>query len=195
MASYGEHDVGEYYQHGEWRDTPAGPRFVPGRPGGGGGGGYGGGGGGISNTAAPDPNMSWLVDKFKDRFSSDNTQRAIDRSNAAIADSAALLGKDARANLAARGALGSGVGAAYIQKRITEPAQREAAGRAADISMDAERRLDALTLGGAGLMAKPAELALQQQGLALNQYNTDAQLAMAQSQAQQAQWLALMNSL
>jgi hypothetical protein len=154
------------------------------------------------NTAQNDPHLDDLWKKYQDRFSDDNTKRAIDRSNTGIADSAALLGKDARASLADRGALGTGVGAAFINKNITAPAQRQAAGAAADISMDAEKRKDALVLGGVGLAGAHSDLAVRQQANANQQYATSAQIQMQQQEAQQralqqqqAQWMALMNSI
>ena len=193
---------GSYYQNGTWVNGPGGRRFIP-NSGGSGGGGGGGGGNSVSagkpnittNTAASNPHLDDLWAQYQARMGSDTTQRAIDRSTGAIADSAALLGKDAKANLASRGALGSGVGAAYIQKNITAPAQRQAAGAAADITLAAEKRKDDLTLGGLGIARAPADLALQQQGLALQQYATNAQIQQAQAQQQQSQYLALLNMM
>jgi hypothetical protein len=149
-----------------------------------------------TNTAGADPNLGWLIDKYKGRFDSNNTQRAIDKSNLGIADAAALLGKDAQAGLAARGARGSGVAGAFIQKHITDQAQRQAAGAASDIAQGEQSRLDNLTLGGLGIMKSPADIALSQQGLANQQYATSAQIQMQQqqfqAQQQQAQLAALM---
>jgi hypothetical protein len=162
---------------------------------GGGSGGAGGSGGPINNNAATNPDMKWLIDKYKDRFSPDTTKREIDRSNAGITDAAALLNKDAQAGLAQRGARNSGVAGAFIQKHITDPAQRQAAGAAADIAQNNERRLDQLTMAGSGIVNAPAQLQLEQQRLALQQYQTNAQLEMQRSQQQQAQLLALLNGL
>lgn len=138
-----------------------------------------------TNTAGPDPNLTWLTDKYKSRFDASNVGRQIDRSNAAIADSAALMNKDAQAGLASRGARGSGVAGAFIQKNITDKAQRQAAGAAADITQGEQTRLDNLTLGGTGIMGAQSNLALGQQSLANQQYATSASVAMQQQQMQQ----------
>lgn len=140
-----------------------------------------------TNTAGPDPNLSWLSDKYKSRFDTSNTARAIDRSNASIADSAALMNKDAQASLASRGARGGGVAGAFIQKNITDKAQRQAAGAAADISQGEQTRLDNLTMGGSGIMGAQGQLALGQQSLANQQYATSANIALQQQQMVQQQ--------
>lgn len=155
-----------------------------------------------TNTAAPDPNLNWLIDKYKSRFDTSNTQRAIDKSTSGIADAAALMSKDAQGGLAARGALGSGVAGAFVQKHITDQAQRQAAGAASDIAQNEQTRLDNLASGGLGIMKAPADLALQQQANANQQYQTQAQIQIAQEQAaaqraqiQWAQYQALMSSI
>lgn len=155
-----------------------------------------------TNTAGADPNLSWLTDKYKSRFDPSTTARAIDRSNAGIADAAALMNKDAQASLASRGARGSGVASAFIQKNITDKAQRQAAGAAADIAQGEQTRLDQLTLGGTGLMGAQGNLALGQQANANQQYATSAnvalqqqQMAYQQQQAQMQALLAIMNGI
>ena len=155
-----------------------------------------------TNTSANDPRLDDLYKRLQGRFGADVSARAIDKSNAGIADAAALLGKDARAGLAQRGALGSGVHAAFVTKNITDPALRQAAGAAADISMGEEKRQDALTLGGLGIAGAQSDVNLRQQANANQQYATSAQLAIAQEQAraqqqqqQWAQWQALMSSI
>ena len=156
-----------------------------------------------TNTSAQDPNIAWLIDKYKGRFSADNSQRAMDKSNAGIADATALLGKDARAGLASRGALDSGVAGEFTAKHITDPALRAAAGAASGIALGEQQRQDNLTLGGLGIMKSPAEIAIQQQQNANQQYSTASNVAIAQQQdaraaqaqawqRQQAQLQALM---
>lgn len=143
-----------------------------------------GGGGGTHNSVETNPDLNWLSQKYKERFGSDTTERAISRATAGIADEAALLGADARSNLAQRGALGSGVGAAFLKKRVTDPALRASAGAASDIALKGEQRLDSLAAGGAGVLGAPAQLALGQQQLAQQQYQTDASVAAQQAQLQ-----------
>jgi hypothetical protein len=144
------------------------------------------------------PYIKEQIDRYRSRFDKDTTARAIDRSNLGIADSAALMASDAKANMARRGVLGSGTGAAFLNKNVFAPAQRQAAGAAADISLGRERDLDALTLGGTGLMTAPSSIALADRDLALRQWmaqNEDerarAALAQAGQNQQLAQWIAL----
>lgn len=158
--------------------------------------------GGTTNTAGTNPQLDDLWKKYQGRFDVDNTKRQIEKSTGAIADSAALLGKDARASLASRGASGSGVGAAFIQKHVTDPAQRQAAGAAADITMNDERRKDQLVLGGTGLASAGADLSLRDRELGLRQqqmgednaYRRDEQ-KYRREDAQTAQWMALMGGM
>jgi hypothetical protein len=147
-------------------------------PGYAGGGGYGGGsgdgsGGGTTNTSEASPTVQEHIQNYRDRLSADTTKRAIDRSNLGVADSAALLASDAKANMSRRGVLGSGTGDAFLNKRVFEPAQRQAAAQAANISLQRERDLDALVLGGTGIMRLPDEIALANRGLNLEQLRGD----------------------
>lgn len=158
----------------------------------------GGAGGALTNVAATSPNIQKQIERYAERLSADPTQRAIDRSNRAIADSAALMAADQKANMARRGVMGTGVGDAFLQRRVFDPAQRQAAEAATQIALGRERDLDALVLQGTGLMRTPDELAIQRQNLALQQAQlqdaAEARRAgMAQQQQQQAmaQWLAL----
>lgn len=155
----------------------------------GGGGSVGGGtagGGGTQTSSQISPYLLSQIGRYEDRLKADNTQRAIDRSNLGVADAAALLSADAKANQARRGILGTGAGDAWVNKRITQPAMREAAGRAADIALGRERDLDALVLGGTGLMTAPDAIALENQRLALAQQGQATDQAFRAQQAQQA---------
>lgn len=157
-------------------------------------------GGSYTSSTGRNPDLQWLQDKYKSRFDVDNTKRTIDKSNLGIMDAAALGAADAKANLASRGAIGSGAADAFLQKRIFQPAQREAAGKAADIALQREKDLDALTLGGQGIMSSQANLQLaekaqalqewiaksganlQQQQIALQQFATQNGLSLQQAQ-------------
>ena len=160
----------------------------------------GGGGGGSTNTAETDPYLKELVDKYRSRFGVDNTERAINRSTTGIMDAAALGAADLKGNLSSRGLVGSEGGNAFLAKRVFGPAQRQAAGAAADIALGNEQRLDALTLGGLGIMNAPGQASRADRGLALSQsgqdFNQSLQQAQLQNQIQQqqmAQWLSLLN--
>jgi hypothetical protein len=137
-----------------------------------------------------DPYIQRQIERYEQRFDVDNTQRAIDRANLGIADAAALSAADARAaNLSRRGILGSATGDVYLQKRIFEPARRQAAEAAADIAFANEQRLDQLVLGGTGLMTAPSAIALQQQRLGLDAWSRaqeDARLRAAMEQSAEA---------
>jgi len=157
-------------------------------------------GGGSTNTAQTDPNLQKLVDKYMSRFEVDNTQRAINRSTTGIMDAAALGAADPKGNLSSRGLVGSEGGNAFLAKRVFNPAQRQAAGAAADIALGNEQRLDNLTLGGLGIMNAPGQASRADRGLALSQSGQDfdqglqqAQLQNQMQQQQYAQWLSLLN--
>ena len=161
-------------------------------------GGGGGAGGQLTNVAATSPNIQTQIDRYAQRLSADPTQRAIDRSNRSIADSAALMASDAKANMARRGVMGTGTGDAFLQKRVFQPAQRQAAEASTQIALGRERDLDALVLGGVPLMRAPDEIALSRQNMALQQAQLQdsaearrAGMAMQQQQQAMAQWLAL----
>jgi hypothetical protein len=139
------------------------------------------------------------VAALKQRESTDPTQRAIERSTTGTLDAAALGAADAgAANLAARGLTGTGAGAAFLNKQFFAPAQRAASQSAADISLQRERDLDALVLGGQGIMSAPGQMGLAQKELGLRQYQTEAgltvqeqQLALEAQKAQMDAWLKM----
>lgn len=152
---------------------------------GGAGGAGAGAGAGTSNVAEISPFLKEQIERYRSRFGSDPTERAIQRSNLGIADAAALLAADAKANMASRGVLNTGTGATFLQRRVFEPAQRQAAGRAADIAMGRERDLDALVLGGTGLMTAPDAIALAAQGMNLQSQAQAADQAFRANQAEE----------
>lgn len=136
-------------------------------------GGAGGAGGGSTNSAETSPFLQEQIDRYRQRFSVDNTNRAIDKSNLGIMDAAALGAADAKAGQSRRGVLNTEASAASNQRNVFEPAQRAAANAAADISMQRERDLDALVLGGTSLMRAPDEVNLSNRGLNLQQMGMD----------------------
>lgn len=187
-----------------------GPTYGPGGPGGGGMGGWSGGnpGGGmgiepfnpLSIKAEPNPEMQASIEAwkkrmadmeagYKDRMSSDTSQRAIDKATGAIRSQAAGMGMAADAAGAARGT-GPGTGAAGIG----DAAQMATAKAASDISLGREAQLDKLYLGGQEGMnslygsnpyESTAKLGLGQQELGLKAYlgQIDAQAKMAEAKA------------
>lgn len=170
-------------------------------------GGAGGDGNTAVNTAAADPLLQSAIKTFQDRAKADNTKRATDRVFGAAKGGAAALNNDLDAQMARRGIGGSGLDA-RARTQVSEAAARAAAGGAANIQLGQQDRLDRLAQAGTQVAMMPANLALQQQGLGIQQLslqnqaqNQQAQLAMqqqAQQQAQQQQqmqnWLALMNA-
>lgn len=162
----------------------------------------------FTNESEYSPWISDVRNRWLERLSADPTKRAIDRSNLATMDAAALAAKDLGANIASRGALGSGAGSTFLANRVFAPAQREAAGKAADISLGRERDLDNLTMAGLGIARAGEDVNLANKNLGLNQYiaQNNAQLGWAGNQlnwaqlqqqaqdAQMAQYLALLNN-
>lgn len=152
-----------------------------------------------TNTTQISPYLKEQMDRYRQRFSVDNTNRAIGRATTGAMDAAALAAADLKGNLSSRGLVGSEGGNAFLQKRVYGPAQRQAAGAAADIALGNENRLDALTLGGTGLMRAPDDIALANRNLNLQQSGQDFSQAMQQEQfrnqlqqQQYAQYLALL---
>jgi hypothetical protein len=103
-----------------------------------------------------DENLNWQVNQYKSRLGEGPTTRAIERSASAVRDMMAGQMEDA-AHAGAAGGRGEGFGAGGLG----ESAQRAAAGAAANISLGREGQLDALTIGGQGIMAAPGQ---RQQG-------------------------------
>lgn len=160
--------------------------------------------GSTENYAQNSPNIQEQMDRYRQRFSVDNTNRAIDKSNLGIMDAAALGAADQKANLSRRGVLGSETGARFLQKNVFDPAQRAAAGAAANIAMQREKDLDALVLGGTGLMQAQDQLNLANRGLNLQQISQDredqrysAQRADEERRRREdtARWLATMGGI
>lgn len=152
----------------------------------------------FTSTAADDPRQAEVYDLWKKRLSTDVTKRAIDRSNLATMDAAALGAADAKANLSSRGALGAGAGATFVNRNITQPAIRDAAGKAADISLGREGQLDALTLAGGPLASNMASNNLAQRQFGLEQWNAqqaDAARRAAMEQEQRNTELAQMMAI
>jgi len=160
----------------------------------------------------PDPNLQKQIDRLEARLSTDTTGRAIDRAGSAITDAAAGRKSALRTEQARRGTLGTGTGDQQ-SGQIDAAAARLQAGSAADISLGRESQLDALTLGGQGIMAAPGQLGLardsqilsaigQQGGLAGDREriaqgwagvgDAERRTTIAAQQAAQGQYLALM---
>lgn len=158
-----------------------------------------------------DPFLMESIQNLRQRMSADPTQRAIDRASSGAGDFAAGM-KERALSAGARMGRGGDFGSSGIESA----AQRLQAKQAADISLGRERDLDALTLGGQGIMGAPsslnlartgqtnqmlgqvagfaptgAQLGLSQQGLGLQQWQAGADTAyknaLLQQQGQQNQ--------
>ncbi len=145
-------------------------------------GGVAGGGNTSTNTAQISPYLQQQIGRYNSRFGDDVSQRAINKSNLAVSDAAALSAADLKGNMSRRGVLGTSTGAAFLDKRVFAPARAEAADQASKIAMGEEARKDALTLGGTGLMTAPDAVSLSNRQLALQQ--SEAQAADARARAQ-----------
>jgi hypothetical protein len=184
--------------------TPLDFDSVPGNPSPGNPSGGDAGGGGTTNTSQTSPYMEEQINRYRERFNVDNTKRAIDKSNLGIMDAAALASADAKAGQSRRGVLSTGVSAAQNQRNIFEPAQRAAASAAANITMQREKDLDALVLGGTSLMRAPDEIALANRGLNLQQlgqdredqrFRTQLEIDERRRREEAARWQAMAGSL
>lgn len=156
----------------------------------------------LNNNAAPSPLLNEQVNLVRERLGRDTTQRQLDRSNLSIADSAALLAKDAKANTARRGVTDTSAADAYLNKNIFQPAQRAAAGAAADIVQGEERRKDSLVLGSTPIFQAPDQFSLANRRLGLDQWSAQsaderarAGMQLDADAAQLARYLALREDL
>lgn len=149
----------------------------------------------LSNVAGTDPNLQYQIDQYKARLGNDVTQRATDAATSQIRDAASGMAQEEKANLARRGILDSGAGQRYIDQTIMGPAQRQIAKAAADIQLGRQSQLDALVLGGTGLMGMPGQQNLANRQLGLQQWQAAQQNALGQGQLQvQQQGLANQNA-
>lgn len=131
--------------------------------------------------AKPDQNLQWQIDQYKSRLSNDPTQAAINQSTEAIQDMSAGADTQADEMAARRGIGGSGLDA-RSHAAISDAAQRQQAKSASDITLGRQAQLDALTLGGQGIMSAQGQYGLAQQGLNNNYVLGGANLAGAQGQ-------------
>jgi hypothetical protein len=146
-----------------------------------------------------DPNLQTQVDRLGQRLSSDTTQHAIQRASGAIRDQASGQQAALKTQMARRGISGSGVGD-QLAGNIDARSQRAQAGAASDISLGRERDLDALTLGGQGIMAAPGQYSMNRDnqdlsGIAggVSAANPAAQLQHQQQQLGLQTWQAGQN--
>jgi hypothetical protein len=148
----------------------------------------------MSNTGEASPDVRYLIDQYKQRLSNDPTQRAIDMATSQTRDTATGMAKELGSDLARRGISNSGAAAQYLTNKVYAPAQRQAAGQAAGITLGRQGQLDQLVLGGTGLMKAPQELGLQERQLGLQQMDLQQRADIARAQlGLQAQNQALAN--
>lgn len=129
-----------------------------------------------------DQNLQFQVDQYKSRLGEGPTTRAIERSASAIRDQMAGMQADAEQAGAA-----TGRGKGFQAGAIGEAGQRALAGSSADIALGRERDLDALTLGGQGIMAAPGQRQqaydqMSSNFYSQNPYNQAAQYGLGEKQ-------------
>jgi hypothetical protein len=148
-----------------------------------------------TNTSEISPYLKKALGRLDERFSDDNTKRAIQDSNLGIEDSAALSAADQKGGLARRGLVGSEGGASFLNKRVYQPAQRAAAKAASDITLAQQARKDNLVLGSTGLVTAPDSVNLANRAEAAREQEAQSQQQQQQAQLQlqqQGQWLSLL---
>ena len=151
-----------------------------------------------TNTSEISPYLKKALGRLDERFSDDNTKRAIQDSNLGISDAAALSAADQKGGLSRRGLVGSEGGATFLSKNVYQPAQRQAAKAAANITLAQQARKDNLVLGSQGLVRAPDEINLANRAEASREQEAQAQQQQQQAQLQQqqtAQWLSLMGGM
>lgn len=138
----------------------------------------------LSNITGRDENLDYLTAEYKKRLGQEPTQRAMDRAASEIRDTASGLQKELGESIARRGfSAGTSGVEDELRTRLAEGAQRAIGKSSADISLGREKDLDALVMGGAGLMRAPSELALARQGLGLRQWESQNAAEIAREQA------------
>ena len=154
----------------------------------------------LGQENAVDPNLQFQIDKYKERLGADTTQRAINRVGGALRGQTAQAQKQANAQAAFQGGDVNSQSAA-----LGSASQNRLAKASADISLGRERDLDALTLGGQGIMSAPGQMQFAKSN-ALNSFmlggaNTQlnaaqapSQLALQQGQLGLQQWSAQNNA-
>lgn len=132
---------------------------------------------GSVNRVQNDPNLMEDRNAYKARSSSSVMERDLGDINLAGADAAALAAVDAKGRMGQMGTLGSGAGATFVNKNITQPmAANTQKALAARVSQETARK-DALAAGAlpfdtANIAANQGaqQIGLQQQGQNWNQY-------------------------
>lgn len=149
-----------------------------------------------SNTSEVDPYVKKALDRLDSRFSEDDTKRRIQDSNLGIADAAALSAADQKGGLARRGLIGSAGASEFLSKNVFQPAQRQAAKAASDITLGQQARQDSLAEAAAGASTAPATIQAENRRIAIQQQQENAseqQAAQAAQQQQVSQWLSLLS--
>lgn len=147
---------------------------------------------GRANTA--DPNQKFLIDKYKERLGNDETQRLEDRAAGATRDVQAAQ----RPMLDRAAAMsGAGPGAGAVQQ--SDAAIRASAKANADIQAGRSRDIDAMVLGGQGIMNAPGQRQLSYDQLATGLTQANPALGIEQNKLGQgqlglSQWVAQNNA-
>lgn len=156
----------------------------------------------LSSYAQDDPRMVEAYGLLKGRMGEDNSKRAIDKAVMGTMDAAALGAKDLGANMARRGISGTGTGATFLNRNVFQPAQREAAGQAASISLAEQDRQDRLAQSLQGPAAGIAGQNLANRNFGLSTWQAQQQEALQRAQMEQqareselARWMALTQSM
>ena len=143
----------------------------------------------MTNNVDPSQNLKWLEDQYKSRLTNDPTQRAMDRATSQIRDATTGLGKELGGNMARRGIAQSGIQTSG-QQALAGDAQRQIANASSNIALGRERDLDALTMGGLGIMGAQDQLGLQKQQQGLNQWQAQNQAGQAGARLDLDRWTA-----
>lgn len=140
--------------------------------------------GAIGATPGADPLLDEQVNNYRDRLSADTTQRSVDKANLTIGDAAAGASQVAKERAAAMGGGEEAAGA-----RIDDAKLRAQAASTSGIQLGREAQLDALVLGGQGLMGAPGQREITLRGQNLSALGTAAGVAgnIAGNQQQQVQ--------
>jgi hypothetical protein len=138
----------------------------------------------LVNTTTPSANAQWMVDQVKTQMGNDPTEALINRNTLAAGDEQARVGAGLDSEMARRGITGTGAEGLQRQKLAMQGSSNLTQSNR-DIRLDQAEKKKQFLLGSAGIMQNPDQLALQQQGLGLQQWNAQAGQQNAQAQMQQ----------
>jgi hypothetical protein len=139
-----------------------------------------------TNTAQNNPDLSYLLNKVRDRIDGDMGQdKATVAAGQRIGEFAQGQQSRVRGSLAQRGMLGNSGSEGELGSEIGVAAGAQFAQQASQIAQDAERRRDAMMMGSGGIFAEPGRQNIADRSLGLNQWQAQSNAELQRAQMEQ----------